>query len=513
MSHEHAADPTAAYTECKQMAPGASAAVGHTIENSIPLSIFPIRADKFCICVCGLPGVGKTSISRRLARYLEFFHAVPVEVFNASEYRRRICGVWSNAKWFDPTNAEAAQHLATVNSACLADMVAFINANANGVAILDSASLNATHAKRLHILQSIYETGAKVMFIEVSNETQGFVVPYDSPDYEGVEREAAEQDYCERVAKYRQQYEPLDVPSNGEAQKKESKWSYLKCDHQRQKFVLNRVEGYLQLKVVHFIINLRTTPHKFFFSRHGQSQYNAVGRIGGDSGLSPDGLAYAHKLAEFVQTNIVFDESGRQVPARLWTSSMRRTRETAQFIAQDRLNIQDEDDPTLEHEWIQMRPRAWHHLDELFAGACDGMTYEEIEEQFPEEFARRSVDKLAYRYPRGESYLDVIARLEPIIIEMERHKEPLLLVGHQGIIRIIYAFYMGLTRAEAPYVSIPLNCVIQLTPSAFNCIERRHDLYVPPVALAKDGQDEPKTQAQKEAEDRAYAKMVDAQSH
>jgi broad specificity phosphatase PhoE len=116
---------------------------------------------------------------------------------------------------------------------------------------------------------------------------------------------------------------------------------------------------------------------------------------------------------------------------------MRRTRETAQFIKQTKLMIPDELDPTLEHEWVQMRPRAWHHLDELFAGACDGMTYEEIEEQFPEEFERRTTDKLAYRYPRGESYLDVIARLEPMVIEMERHREPLLIVGHQGILRII----------------------------------------------------------------------------
>ena len=46
------------------------------------------------------------------------------------------------------------------------------------------------------------------------------------------------------------------------------------------------------------------------------------------------------------------------------------------------------------------------------------------QERFPDEWSRRSVDKLAYRYPRGESYLDVIARLEPIIIEMERHHEP-----------------------------------------------------------------------------------------
>jgi broad specificity phosphatase PhoE len=39
------------------------------------------------------------------------------------------------------------------------------------------------------------------------------------------------------------------------------------------------------------------------------------------------------------------------------------------------------------------------------------MTYEEIAETYPEEFERRKSDKLAYRYPRGESYLDVIHRL------------------------------------------------------------------------------------------------------
>ena len=58
----------------------------HTLDNSIPLSIFPVQAaDKFCFCFCGLPGRGKTHISRRLAKYLTFFHSVPVEVFNAAE--------------------------------------------------------------------------------------------------------------------------------------------------------------------------------------------------------------------------------------------------------------------------------------------------------------------------------------------------------------------------------------------------------------------------------------------
>lgn len=54
-----------------------------------------------------------------------------------------------------------------------------------------------------------------------------------------------------------------------------------------------------------------------------------------------------------------------------------------------------------------------------------------VKENFPKEYAARERDKLRYRYPRGESYLDIIARLEPVIFEMERQKAPLLIIAHQ----------------------------------------------------------------------------------
>merc|ERR1739844_90032 len=120
------------------------------------------------------------------------------------------------------------------------------------------------------------------------------------------------------------------------------------------------------------------------------------------------------------------------------------------------------------------------------------MTYKEIEEVYPEEFARRQDDKLAYRYPRGESYMDVTLRLEPLAHEMERTKEPLLMIGHQGVLRIIYAYFMGLDRAEAPYVRIPLNHAIKLTPHAYGCHEERICLMKKDEMLC-DGQDEPAT--------------------
>ncbi len=311
------------------------------------------------------------------------------------------------------------------------------------------------------------------MWIEVINDDEEFLCQQylqyslNLPDYIGVDNEQAHRDYLKRVEILRSRYETLDDGKYSV----ETRWAYMKCDHAKQHFVIHDVKGYLFQKVVNFIMNLRTTRHSFYLTRHGQSEYNDLGRIGGDSGLTVHGLNYAQKLAEFVDKNIVKNEKGEDVPARLWTSTMRRTRETAQFIQQNKLIVKSKHDPTLGYEWVQMRPKAWHHLDELFAGACDGMTYEEIEEKFPDEWELRSIDKLAYRYPRGESYLDVIARLEPIIIEMERHQEPLVIIGHQGILRIIYAFYMGLSRPDAPYVSIPLNTVIELVPAAYTCKE------------------------------------------
>ena len=68
------------------------------------------------------------------------------------------------------------------------------------------------------------------------------------------------------------------------------------------------------------------------------------------------------------------------------------------------------------------------------------MTYEDIIKQMPDEYKRRDADKFRYRYPRGESYEDLVARLEPVIMEMER-QDSLLIVGHQAVIR-----YYGLTE-------------------------------------------------------------------
>jgi broad specificity phosphatase PhoE len=113
------------------------------------------------------------------------------------------------------------------------------------------------------------------------------------------------------------------------------------------------------------------------------------------------------------------------------------------------------------------------------------MTYDEIAATLPQEHAARLADKFRYRYPRGESYQDVIQRLEPVIFELERERSPVLVIGHQAALRTLYAYVMDRPPQECPFVSIPLHTILELEPTAYGSDERRIDL--PPLPLDPEG--------------------------
>ena len=150
----------------------------------------------------------------------------------------------------------------------------------------------------------------------------------------------------------------------------------------------------------------------------------------------------------------------------IWTSTLKRTIQTAQFL----------DYPKL----------CWKALDELDAGSCEGLTYAEIEARYPADFYARDVDKYHYRYPAGgESYADLVLRLEPIMMELERQSN-VLLIGHQAVLRTIYSYFMGIEREKLPYVKIPLHTIIELKPKAYGCDVTFYPLGVPAVDTHRD---------------------------
>uniref|UniRef100_A0A8C5F2L7 6-phosphofructo-2-kinase/fructose-2,6-biphosphatase 1 n=1 Tax=Gopherus evgoodei TaxID=1825980 RepID=A0A8C5F2L7_9SAUR len=106
--------------------------------------------------------------------------------------------------------------------------------------------------------------------------------------------------------------------------------------------------------------------------------------------------------------------------------------------------------------------------DHGYKGVCEEMSYEEIQAHHPEEFALRDQDKYRYRYPKGESYEDLVQRLEPVIMELER-QENVLVICHQAVMRCLLAYFLDKSAEELPYLKCPLHTVLKLTPVAYGC--------------------------------------------
>jgi 6-phosphofructo-2-kinase/fructose-2,6-biphosphatase 2 len=95
------------------------------------------------------------------------------------------------------------------------------------------------------------------------------------------------------------------------------------------------------------------------------------------------------------------------------------------------------------------------------------MTYDEIAEKYPEISAARNKDKLRFRYPNGESYLDVIGRLDPLVCWIERQHHPIAIFGHQAILRCLSAYFYSVELELIPYIDIPLHTIIRMTPETY----------------------------------------------
>ena len=422
--------------------------------------------DKLVLVMVGLPARGKTYIARRVARYLQFFHGAPTKAFNVGNYRREISGAKVGSSFFSNKNAKSLAERQKAAEYAMRDLKQWLQEkNDKGrVGIFDAT--NTTKERREWIIQElagIMESKSHIIFVESICNNEDIIneniraVKLNMPDYKGENPEKAVEDFKKRIENYESIYQPIS----------DEELSWVRLVDAGRQVTMNNIKGFLAGRVVQFLINLHFHPRPIYLSRHGQSEYNKLQKVGGDSGLSPAGEEYALALSKYVDEHILVDKidgiDGDPMHARLFTSSLRRTKLTARHIKHD----------TLDDGWIVMRPKVLRNLDEIYAGVFDGYTYKEIQTVAPEEFEARSRNKLTYRYPRGESYLDVIDRLAPVIQEIERTKDPILIVGHQGILRIIYSYFMDYPREKAPFEKIPLNTIIKLIPDTYDCKEER----------------------------------------
>nr|XP_006823061.1 PREDICTED: 6-phosphofructo-2-kinase/fructose-2,6-bisphosphatase-like [Saccoglossus kowalevskii] len=319
----------------------------------------------------------------------------------------------------------------------LTDMCNWLEVNGE-VGVFDAT--NTTRERREEILDQCNERGFKTFFVESVCDHPNVIaaniaeVKLSSPDYKEMSKDEAIQDFLYRIKHYQDAYEPLDVDLDRNK-------SFIKVMNCGDRFLVNKVDGHIQSRIVYYLMNIHIMSRTIYLTRHGESELNLKGKIGGDSDLSENGRQYANALAKYLDSENLPD-------LKVWTSQLKRTIQTAAGV----------------HAPLEQ----WKALNEIDAGVCDEMTYQEIQDKYPEEFALRDQDKYHYRYPKGESYQDLVARLEPVIMELERQKD-VVVVCHQGVMRCLLAYFLDKGPNELPYLKCPLHTVLKLTPVAYGC--------------------------------------------
>ncbi|AWU73616.1 uncharacterized protein C5L36_0A02200 [Pichia kudriavzevii] len=425
-----------------------------TIADSNPI--------KICVVIVGLPARGKSFISQKIVRYLSWL-SIPTQSFNSSANLQEILksSDLTSCNLFDPKNEATLDHgiLKETRNMTLKQILSwFADAGDCAVAIYDG--INSTKKERDLINETLEKEGIQTVFLESFCDDYELIkanitdIESTSPEYSNSK---SLQDTIDSVSNkirfFEKNYETLTI-------EKDSDLSFIKLINFSSQIVLNQIDSYLKSRIVYYIMNLHVKNRYIWLSRHGESQYNLEGKIGGDASLSERGEKYAFKLVELVNKYIPDPEK-----LEVWTSTLKRTQQTAQFLPYPQ--------------------KQWKALDELDAGSCDGLTYEEIAEKFPDDFKARDDNKFEYRYPGGESYRDVITRLEPIIMALE-NQENVLVITHQAVLRCIYAYFMNVHQEESPWMSIPLHTLIRLEIKAYGTQVTRIKADIPAVSTYKE---------------------------
>ncbi|XP_032685637.1 6-phosphofructo-2-kinase/fructose-2,6-bisphosphatase-like [Odontomachus brunneus] len=381
------------------------------------------------IATCGLPACGKSQIGKNLARRFNW-NGITTKVFHVSDYRRKPEAQTSHDLTFFQLDHAASNTIRILTQRdAMQDCAAWL-VSGNSVAILDSMLI--TKAERTEVYDYFSgQLGYRVLFIEcachdpkVQQHNQQEIVKHNA-DYADADAVLVAEYLSSKIAYYAELYEPMC----------EKSYPKIKIDTATMDIEACKVSGHIETKVLGYLGDINLKPHTLYFSRHGESEYNVLGKIGGDAVLSARGERYAQALSTKFNAMRIPD-------LRVLTSCLRRTIATARGI-----------EAPQEHVVA---------LNELHAGVCEGLSYEEMQEHYPQEFAWRDQDKLRYRYPWGESYIDAMQRVEPVIAELQRSNN-VLVVSHQAVLRCIIGFFLDKKPEELPYMEVPLHTIIRLT--------------------------------------------------
>ena len=159
---------------------------------------------------------------------------------------------------------------------------------------------------------------------------------------------------------------------------------------------------------------------KLIFIRHGQTDWNVQGKIQGsyDSELNATGIEQAMSLSEkLFNLNYKF--------SKIYSSPQKRALKTAEILSKSS-NV----------DYISVKD-----LQEMNMGKWEGLSWKEVEEQYPNEYKEWYLNRRYTKTPDGEAYQDMLERvLKAIHKIINENNEDVVIVSHSAVIMCLQCY-------------------------------------------------------------------------
>ncbi|KAK3945822.1 6-phosphofructo-2-kinase-domain-containing protein [Diplogelasinospora grovesii] len=422
------------------------------------------HSGRIAIVMVGLPARGKTHICVSMARYLSWL-GVKTRIFHLGDYRRATVGKGGEVPqdYFYPNASPASMVLRQkILKKCRDDIYAWLNHENGQVAIYDA--VNPTASGRRSLAKEFGKHDVQTLFLESYVDDEEILkenarnVKIHSPDFEGMEPDAAAEKYLKRIVEKIPVFETME----------EEELNYVKMINAGQAFFYNNVSfNYLSHRIVFYLTNLHIKSRVTYFVRAGAAAEEDSYKS--DGPLSEEGQYYAQKMCHAVlkhrenERKQVIDQGGPDLPLRpltVWTSTRVRTVQTSEPFKE-----------------LGYKVRQRSQMAQINPGVCEKLSERAIRNLYPEEAEKHELDPYHHRYPRAESYHDLAVRLEPIILELEREQNDLLIIAHESVLRVLYAYLMHCSTMDIPKLKFRRDEIIEIIPAAYQNEAKR--LHIP----------------------------------
>lgn len=205
-------------------------------------------------------------------RYLQWL-SIPSKTFNVGNYRRNDAPQ-PTADFFSTSNSAGEAMRRAAAESAVADMLAWFRTG-GVIGILDAT--NSTVDRRAWVLETCRAHNVEVLFVESKCDDEELImanirdVKTTSPDYAGQDPEEAARDFRNRIRMYEKVYRSVDEEGD------EEHLTYLKIMDVGRQVIINRIEDYLQSRVVYYLMNLHIRPRSVWLSRVGSPSSPRVG--------------------------------------------------------------------------------------------------------------------------------------------------------------------------------------------------------------------------------------------